>query len=245
VVTPVPGPRERAPRDVLPLGDSAAYVDFLDTLDLEVNEAIQRLAASVRAREVPWIRDVVPALGGLALHFDLEHPALPAAPLRAAADLVQECVAAGPPPAADTAREIELPVCYDPALGLDLLEVAQRLELTPEEVVRLHTGTQHRVLMVGFAPGHPYLGGLDPALALPRRASPRAVVPAGSVAIANLQTSIYPFAISGGWNVIGRTPLALFDAHRAEPSLLAPRDRVRFVAITREEFDRLASGGGA
>ena len=100
---------------------------------------------------------------------------------------------------------------------------------------------EYRVLMMGFAPGHAYMGGLDPKLAVPRRASPRAVVPAGSVAIANEQTVVYPYAISGGWNVIGRTPMTLFDASRPRPSLLWPGDRVRFRAITRAEFIEMAA----
>jgi inhibitor of KinA len=105
-----------------------------------------------------------------------------------------------------------------------------------EEVARLHAAGDYRVLMIGFAPGHAYMGGLDERLAVPRRPTPRAVVAAGSVAIANDQTVIYPYAISGGWSVIGRTPLAVFDAGRQEPSLFAPADRVRFRAISREEF---------
>jgi KipI family sensor histidine kinase inhibitor len=93
--------------------------------------------------------------------------------------------------------------------------------------------------MIGFAPGHPYIGGLDEKLSVPRRATPRAIVPAGSVAIANDQTVVYPYAISGGWSIIGRTPLQVFDAERQEPSLFAAGDRVRFKPITREEFQKL------
>src|SRR3989338_4878842 len=103
-----------------------------------------------------------------------------------------------------------------------------------------HCAGDYRVLMIGFAPGHAYMGGLDAKLAVPRRTTPRAAVPAGSGAIANQQTVIYPYAISGGWSVIGRTPLTVFDAMRQEPSLFATGDRVRFRAISREEFSRLA-----
>jgi inhibitor of KinA len=114
------------------------------------------------------------------------------------------------------------------------------LKLPVHEIQKLHLEGDYRVLMMGFAPGHAYIGGLDPKLEIPRRAAPRAIVPAGSVAIANDQTAIYPYAISGGWNVIGRTPLRLFDPQRQEPSLLASGDRVRFRAIGREEFAELA-----
>ena len=129
-----------------------------------------------------------------------------------------------------------LPVCYEPDFALDLNEVAKKADLSPEEITRRHAAAEYRVLMMGFAPGHAYMGGLDGKLAVPRRESPRAVVPAGSVAIANEQTVVYPYAISGGWSVIGRTPLTVFDARREDPSLFAAGDRVRFRAITAEEF---------
>jgi len=221
---------------VVPLGDSAAYVEFSTTLDLDVNSVVQRLALAILKQKVPWIRDVVPALGGVALHFDLDHAELPAKPLEASLALVNEnlkqSVAAKDAPG----REVELPVCYEPEFALDLSEVAKKADLSPQDVTHRHVSGEYRVLMMGFAPGHAYMGGLDPKLAVPRRASPRAVVPAGSVAIANEQTVVYPYAISGGWNVIGRTPMVLFDATRARPSLLWPGDRVRFRAISRTRF---------
>ncbi|HEX5477850.1 MAG TPA: 5-oxoprolinase subunit PxpB, partial [Burkholderiales bacterium] len=135
----------------------------------------------------------------------------------------------------------QVPVCYEPEFAPDLEEVAARTRLSVEEVARLHAAGDYRVLMMGFAPGHAYIGGLDPKLAVPRRATPRALVPAGSVAIANEQTVIYPYAISGGWSVLGRTPLTLFDPGRQEPSLFAAGDRVRFRPITRQEFAELSN----
>jgi len=226
------------PLGIVPLGDSAAYVEFSDRLDLEVNAVVQRLAAALRARALPWVRDVVPALGGVALHFDLAHPQLPAAPLQQAAAAVEACLAAGLPAAEALGRQLEVPACYDPELALDLDAVAQRVKLAPEEVARRHAAPEYQVLMMGFAPGLPHLGGLDPALEVPRRAEPRVVVPPGSIAIAGLQTVVYPYAIPGGWSVIGCTPLTLFDARGDPPSLFAPGDRVRFVPIGRAEFER-------
>jgi KipI family sensor histidine kinase inhibitor len=226
----------------VPLGDSAAYVEFCTTLDLEVNSIVQRLALAILQREVAWVRDVVPALGGVALHFDPDNAQFPGNPLEAALELVTDSLKQALAGKDDPGREVELPVCYEPEFALDLAEVAKKAELEPEQVARRHAAGEYRVLMMGFAPGHAYMGGLDPKLAVPRRASPRAVVPAGSVAIANEQTVVYPYAISGGWNVIGRTPMVLFDAKRARPSLLWPGDRVRFRAIDREEFMKLAKG---
>jgi KipI family sensor histidine kinase inhibitor len=227
------------PKAVVALGDSAVLIEFADTVDLHVNGFIQRLALAVHARRPPWIRDVVPALASLALHLDAEQLAGVDA-LQASAQLVDECIAARLPRAEDVGRLVEVPVCYDPACGLDLPELAERTGLAIDEIARRHAAGEYRVLMVGFAPGHPYLSGLDAKLAVPRRATPRAQMPAGSVAIANDQCVLYPYAISGGWSVVGRTPLRLFDAQRDPPSLLAPGDRVRFFAVDRASFDRLA-----
>jgi KipI family sensor histidine kinase inhibitor len=230
------------PLGVVPLGDSAAYVEFCTTLDLEVNSVVQRLALAILKRKVAWVRDVVPALGGVALHFDADNAEFPGNPLEAALELVNDSLKQALAGKDDPGREVELPVCYEREFALDLDEVAKKAALEPQDVTQRHSAAEYRVLMMGFAPGHAYMGGLDPKLAVPRRASPRAVVPAGSVAIANEQTVVYPYAISGGWNVIGRTPMVLFDAKRERPSLLWPGDRVRFRAIGREEFMKLAKG---
>jgi inhibitor of KinA len=224
------------PKAIHPLGDCAAYIEFSEALDLDINAAVQRLAAIVHGRALPWVRDVVPALGGLALHFDPDHPDLQGESLQAAAGLVAECLKEIDPKDEAPARTVEVPVCYAPEFAPDIEEVAKKARLSVEEVAALHAAGDYRVLMIGFAPGHAYMGGLNRKLAVPRRATPRAVVPAGAVAIANDQTVVYPYAISGGWNVIGRTPLAVFDAFREEPSLFAPGDRVRFRAISKEEF---------
>ena len=156
--------------------------------------------------------------------------------MSAALNVVSECLKQGLPKEAEATRTVEVPVCYEAEFAPDLTEVAAAAKVTPDELVALHAGSEFRVLMIGFAPGHAYMGGLNPKLAVPRRAAPRPIVPAGSVAIANDQTVVYPYAISGGWNIIGRTPLAVFDAEREEPSLFAAGDRVRFKPISRAEF---------
>lgn len=223
---------------MLPLGDNAAYLEFSQELDLEVNASVQALALVLRAQAAAWVKDVVPALGGVALHFDLDHPSLPGSPMDAVHQLVTQSAGLDQLAAA-APRQIEVPVCYETEFAPDLSEIAQRLHLSEDEVIRRHSQGRYRVLMMGFVPGHPYLGGLDPTLLVPRRTSPRPQVPAGSIAIANLQSVIYPFATPGGWNLIGRTPLVLFDAQRDSPCLFAPRDLVRFVPITSKEFHRL------
>jgi KipI family sensor histidine kinase inhibitor len=230
-----------APR-VVPLGDAAVLAEFSDSLDLAVNARIQQLAEAIRRRRVAWIVDVVPALGSLALHFDPERYDLAVRPLEAASALIKDCLARKLPNLEDLVRTVEVPVCYEAELAPDLAEVAERCKLAVEEAIRRHCASPHRVLMVGFAPGHPYIGGLDEKLSVPRRTTPRPSVIAGSVAIANTQSVVYPFTISGGWSVIGRTPLHIFDAEREPPAMMAPGDRVRFRSISRAEFDRLSSG---
>lgn len=240
--------RHGAKLRIVPLGDSALLAEFSDSVDLEVNARIQRIAAAIRARRVPWVRDVVPAIGSLAVHFDPVavarlDPTAADARLGAARDEVRSLIesslgaALGRDPAGT--RLLEVPVCYEGDFSPDLEEVAGRTGLEAAEVVRRHAESEHRVLMVGFAPGHPYIGGLDPALSVPRRATPRTRVPEGSVAIANGQSVVYPFSISGGWSVIGRTPLRIFDAGRTPPAIFFPGQKVRFVPVDRAEFNRL------
>jgi inhibitor of KinA len=234
-----------SPKAIVPLGDSAAYVEFSEQLDLEVNLAAQNLAAKVRARALPWIADIVPTLGGLALHFDIDHEQLPGSPLEATRELVTDCLDQPDDIKQDTGRLVEIPVCYEPEFGLDLEHIATLRGLSMKDVVRLHSAAQYRVLMMGFVPGGPYMGGLDPAINLPRRSSPRTRVTQGSVALANLQVVIYPFTTPGGWHIVGRTPSILFDAERHPACLLAPQDRVRFVPISLSEFHRLQSKSDA
>ena len=226
---------------VVPLGDAAVLVEFSETLDLAVNARIQQLAEAIRRRKVAWIVDVVPALGSLALHFDPERYDLAVRPLEAASALIKDCLSRKQPNLDEPARTVNVPVCYEAELAPDLAEVAERCKLKVEEAIRRHCASPHRVLMVGFAPGHPYIGGLDEKLSVPRRTTPRPSVIAGSVANANTQSVVYPFTISGGWSVIGRTPLRIFDAQREPPALMAPGDRVQFHAISRAQFNQLSS----
>jgi KipI family sensor histidine kinase inhibitor len=192
---------------------------------------------AVRKHNLRAVRDIVPALGGLALHFDPDD--YEGNILEAAKEIVELCIKQGLPEEAEGTL-VEVPVCYEAPFAPDIEEVAKRARLSAGEIVKIHSSAEYRVLMVGFAPGHAYMSGLDERLAVPRRANPRAEVPAGSVAIANEQTVIYPYAISGGWSVIGRTPLTVFDAARERPSLLLTGDRVRFRAIDAHEFATLS-----
>ncbi|RYZ52896.1 MAG: 5-oxoprolinase subunit PxpB [Sphingobacteriales bacterium] len=140
-----------------------------------------------------------------------------------------------------TRKELLIPVCYGDEYGPDLADVAKHAGVTEEEVIKQHSNADYLVYMLGFMPGFPYLGGLPDALSMPRKNVPRAVVPAGSVGIAGKQTGIYPLNSPGGWQIIGRTPVILFDAAQSEPAVFLPGSRVKFSPITRADFKMLTN----
>lgn len=215
-----------------PLADDALLLRLGSAIDPSTSAAVVQLAARIRAAQHPWLRDLVPAYASLAVFFDPEafagdgHTAVGEVLMEAATRPLDAAQDAAAP------RLREIPVHYGGQCGVDLEGCAQELGLTVEEVVTRHGAAEYTVAMIGFAPGFPYLLGLDPSLALPRLATPRAQVPAGSVAIGGAQTGIYPRDSAGGWRLIGRTPLVLFDASRDPPSLLQAGDRVKFVAVS-------------
>lgn len=211
------------------LGEHALLVRFGDRIDPATNARVHRVADRLRAAGLTGLVDLVPAYASLALHFA---PDASCEGIDAAHRLVQALLA--DPDEAGTMsapRVIGIPVRYGGEDGPDLDAVARHCGLSSGEVIRRHTAAEYRVAMLGFAPGFPYLLGLDPALAVPRLAQPRQRVEAGSVAIGGAQTGIYPHPGPGGWRVIGRTTLELFDPRREPASLLQPGDRVRFVAL--------------
>jgi KipI family sensor histidine kinase inhibitor len=231
---------------VVAAGDAAQMLILAETFDLGANAAAQRVAEAVRAARVEGVTDVIAGIVTVTVHFTADDASGAAARRTAVTDLLlAACARAGADDKGPARAPVEIPVCYEAPFAPDLADVAAATGLAPEDVVRRHVGSPHRVLMIGFTPGFPYIGGLDDRLAVPRRATPRARVEAGSVAIANGQTAIYPFATPGGWNVIGRTPLKLFDAARDPASLLQAGDRVAFVPIPAHAFERLAAGAGA
>jgi KipI family sensor histidine kinase inhibitor len=222
------------------LGDAAALVALGDTIDPATNARVHALAARLHAQHFPWLHAIVPAYASLTLHYDplhaswdREQPLWPQLEARLA-PLWQDL-----PATFASGRRIEIPVWYGGAAGPDLERVAAQAGLAPDDVVARHAAPDYRVYFLGFMPGFPYLGGLDAALATPRLATPRAQVPAGSVAIGGAQTGIYPQVAPGGWNLIGRTPLRLFDPARATACLLAPGDTLVFRAIDAATFRAL------
>ncbi|HEY0178671.1 MAG TPA: 5-oxoprolinase subunit PxpB [Dokdonella sp.] len=220
-----------------PLGETCLLLRFGDGVDAALNARVHAAAELLRRSELPGLVDLVPAYATLALHYDalFWSGRRGVLPWRHLADALGALFAA-PPPLAGDAASVEIPVRYGGADGPDLDALARHCGLAPDELVARHAGGDYRVAMLGFAPGFPYLLGLDPALHAPRRATPRTRVPRGSVAIGGAQTGIYPAELPGGWHLIGRTSLTLFDLARDPPALLAPGDRVRFRAVGADEL---------
>ncbi len=209
---------------ILPFGDSALLVVLGERIDLDLNRRIHALAAALKRSGWPA---PVPAYASLLVPYDPERLTLD----EAVAQIRPILEARGGHEGAREAEDpiLEIPVRYGGDDGPDLAEVAALHGLTPQHAIELHAGTTYRVFMLGFSPGFPYLGILPRQLVTPRRSTPRPNVPAGSVGIAGDQTGIYPLDSPGGWQLIGRTDLRLWDPQRDPPALLSPGRRVRFV----------------
>jgi KipI family sensor histidine kinase inhibitor len=222
------------------LSEDALLIRFGDAIDPSINARVH--AATARLKQLPDV-ECVPAYASLLLRFDPARWAEDAgiAPHQCLRDVITTTLQALSD-TSESARQIDIPVLYDDETGPDLAAIAMHTGLSIEEVIARHTAVTYRVAMLGFAPGFPYLLGLDPTLAMPRRADPRKSVPAGSVAIGGNQTGIYPQALPGGWQLIGRTPLTLFDLRTSSPSLLWPGDQVRFQPIDQQAYRRLQAG---
>lgn len=219
-----------------PLAEDALLLRFGDGIDATINARVHAAAHALRAVNLPGIIDIAPAYATLLVRFDAfvrGGEALSEAITRAlcrrfrGSDELTAAVPGNP-----AAQRVEIPVCYDGEFGQDLEAVAEYARLSHGEVIARHTAAEYTVAMLGFAPGFPYLLGLDAALHVPRRADPRTRVPAGSVAIGGAQTGIYPRPGPGGWRIIGRTGAVLFDPLRTSPALLLPGDRVRFQPVS-------------
>jgi KipI family sensor histidine kinase inhibitor len=220
----------------VPAGDLSLSVEFAEEISVETNTRVRALEYLIQQKGVPGVVETVPGYRALLVYYDpfvTGYEAL-CESLRALAAEADTVVL--PPP-----RHVEIPCCYDdPELGSDLVKAAERLGLPPDELVRLHTAAGYLVYFIGFTPGLPYMD-LPERLTIKRLDTPRTKTPPGSVSIGGTQCCIYPVDSPGGFWVLGRTPLRLYDPDAAEPTLLRPGDRVRFRPIDRAEFDRLSS----
>lgn len=222
----------------LPCGDRAVTVEWGSTIDENINRQVHAFARKVEELSHPAITEVVPTYRSATVHYRPE--------VFSYEELKQLLLslAQGGAEEAEELPVVEIPVCYGGEYGPDLEEVAQHCSLTPEEVIARHTAPTYRIYMLGFTPGFPYLGGMDPSIATPRRKEPRIHIPAGSVGIAGEQTGVYPIVSPGGWQLIGRTPLRLFDPQREQPILLSAGAGIRFVPIDEETFRKMEEKEG-
>jgi inhibitor of KinA len=219
---------------ILKAGDAALVVELGDEISPQVNRRIHDLVRVIDARPVPGVVDLVPTYRSLLVYYD---------PLQTTSDALEQELLAIEAGLGDakrpSARVVEIPTVYGGEFGPDLGFVADHAKLTADEVIRIHSDADYLVYMMGFTAGFPYLGGMSARIAAPRLQTPRTRVPAGSVGIAQQQTGIYPTDSPGGWQLIGRSPIRIFDQHRDPPVVIEAGDYVRFVPVSEEIYRRV------
>ena len=228
---------------IIPANDSAILIEFGNLIDFEINAKVYALQTEIERSCISRsVIEFISSYRSLLVEYDnTEHTY---AELHDQISEIAERVAITKVSTNGDAGEIhEIPVAYGGEYGPDLETVANHAGLTSDEVIEVHSGTDYHVFMLGFAPGFPYLGGMDERIACPRLATPRTLVPAGAVGIAESQTGVYPNPSPGGWQLIGRTPMKLFDVDADPPSAMLPGTKVNFVPISREQYDEIANSG--
>ncbi len=222
------------------LGDTSLIINFKEIIDEEVNKEVIQLFKSLQNASLNFVKDIVPAYASITIHFDLFIFYQQKKQVDALSFFTEEIKRIieeeKTTPIDPTPNKIKIPVCYSDKFAPDINEISREKKLSANEIIRIHTATTYRVYMIGFLPGFAYMGQVDEKIAMPRKAQPRNVVEAGSVGIAGLQTGIYPFDSPGGWQIIGKTPLKLFNKEKELPVLLKPGDEIQFYSITEDEF---------
>jgi len=226
---------------IISLSESVVLISFGDEISPQLHEQVMQAKQLIESNPFEGFVETVPAYNSLAVCYN---PLLIETKQQTIASAVEETINQILNDHSNQPLNLSpfkpflkvIPVCYDQELGIDLEELAATLELSVTEIIQLHVSKTYKVYMTGFTPGFPYMGILDERLVTKRRSSPRVKVEAGSVAIAGNQTGIYPFNTPGGWNIIGRTPLKLFDSSKSNPFLLKAGDEVKFEPITKEQF---------
>ncbi len=228
------------PYQIFPLGDSAITLDFGNLIDEKLNSLVINLFQSLKETPIPGMIEAVPAYSSITIYYGIHELTKQAPNAKNISSWMEtqliERLEILTKQEQATGNLVEVPVCYDEEFGWDLSEIAKVKKLTTTEILEIHCSSIYRVYLLGFLPGFPYMGGLHEKLEMPRRAQPRQRLEAGSVGIAGKQTGIYPLASPGGWQIIGRTPLQLFNANNKTPTLFAAGDRVRFFPIDKHEY---------
>lgn len=231
---------------IFPLGDSALLVNFGNVIDEAVNDKVLLAFYLIKSRSLPGITDVVPSYGSLSIHYDIvtvqTWPGGGKSSYDKVATIVHDVLNEEYELLPYTPRLLKIPVCYAPAMGPDIGCLARYRHLSVDEVVRIHSSRRYRVYMIGFMPGFTYMAEVDERIQVRRRVDPRTRVEAGSVGIAGKQTGIYPVASPGGWQIIGRTPVTIFNQDFTQPVLFQPGDEVEFYSITEDEFNDFNPG---
>lgn len=241
--------------EFLPVGETGLMVCFGHIIDPDILHCASALVSQLEAHPFPGLGEFEASYTGVTLFFDpvvlakepLPGPAIPdmSRSYQVVTGKIKKLLDGITFDTQDTARHVRVPVCYGGEYGPDLQEVADYHKMTPEEVVNIHTSGKYLVYMIGFAPGFPYVGGMDPRIATPRKKTPRLKIPKGSVGIAGAQTGAYPLETPGGWQLIGRTPLELFRPDDLEhPSVLQAGDNIEFYAVTEAEFKEIVAKEG-
>ncbi len=233
--------------ELTPQGDCAIVIKLGDQVDLETHRKVSILSRYLDEHPFEGMLEVIPAYYSVTVVYDplqvflserkKSSTAQYLSPYEVVHHQVEAIVENLDDAAIPNPRHVEIPVCYGGEFGEDLTYVAEMNGLTPDEVIAIHTSGSYLVYMLGFAPGFPYLGGMDPRIAAPRKDTPRLRIPRGSVGIAGEQTGVYPLETPGGWQLIGRTPISLFEPDNQPPALLSSGDRISFYPISRREFD--------
>lgn len=222
---------------IKPVSENMLTIHVGDSIDLDVNKkAFHLYHQLLKNRDNSWL-DIIPAYGTISIVYDvvaIRRQQLSAFDWmksqieKVMSEIQEETIV--------PSRQVHVPVCYDAEFAWDADRISKEKHISFNELIALHTSKSYHIFMIGFLPGFAYMGPVDPRIAIPRISTPRTRVLAGSVGIAGEQTGIYPFNSPGGWNIIGRTPLPVFDLNAAQPVLFQPGDQVNFVAITKEEF---------
>ena len=224
---------------ISPVGDCAISIDFGQVIDPKINRQIRQVIEQIKVLQLDGIIELVPTYCALLVQYD--------AMVYSYSDICRILEPTLQESVTDSANElvtiVEIPTVYGGEFGPDLGFVASYNHLSEAEVVSIHSGTDYLVYMLGFIPGFTYLGGMDPRIATPRLSSPRTLIPAGSVGIAGEQTGTYPSDSPGGWQIIGRTPVTMYDMSKEQAALLQAGDYVRYVSIDENEFHRVKSLG--
>lgn len=229
---------------IYPLGDAAITIEFGTEISAAINKEVVTRFQQFQQNPFPGMIEIIPAYSSLTICYDIvkvrkEYPAGTSA-FEIVKKIVEEKLQQAIPPVETVERLIKIPVCYDEEFALDIHELSVAKNISIERIIKIHTSKNYKVYMLGFLPGFAYMGEVDEQITMSRKTQPMPIE-AGSVGIAGVQTGIYPLASPGGWQIIGRTPLKLFNADREEPALLRAGDTVQFYSISKEDFSKQES----